>query len=82
MAVSSPATAPSRAANRLWLDRAGRVQALGRCNGPRQSAMESDILRRIIWAGLLAATGALASLTAHRVAAVIWLRVFKEEPPQ
>jgi hypothetical protein len=44
--------------------------------------MESDILRRIIWAGLLAATGALASLTAHRVAAVIWLRVFKEEPPQ
>ena len=44
--------------------------------------MESDIVRRIIWAGLLAATGALASVTAHRAATVIWQRVFKEDPPE
>jgi hypothetical protein len=44
--------------------------------------MENDILRRILWAGLLAGTGALASLTAHRLAAVIWARVFNEEPPR
>ena len=43
--------------------------------------METDIVRRIIWAGLLAAAGALASLTAHRLAAAIWVQVFKEEPP-
>ncbi len=28
--------------------------------------MENDILRRLIWTGLLAATGALASVLAHR----------------
>ena len=29
--------------------------------------MQSDILRRLMWAGLLAGTGALATVTAHRV---------------
>ena len=31
--------------------------------------MDNDILRRLIWTGLLAATGALASVLAHRAAA-------------
>ena len=44
--------------------------------------MENDILRRILWAGLLAGTGVLASLTAHRLAVAIWARVFNEEPPE
>ena len=44
--------------------------------------MESDILRRLIWAGLLAATGALASVLANRAASAIWVRVFKEDPPE
>ena len=44
--------------------------------------LENDILRRLIWAGLLAATGALASVLAHRTAAAIWMRVFKEDPPE
>ncbi|MEK6272763.1 MAG: hypothetical protein AABM42_08970 [Actinomycetota bacterium] len=44
--------------------------------------MESDILRRLIWTGLLAATGALASVLAHRASAAIWMRVFKEDPPE
>lgn len=44
--------------------------------------MESDMLRRFIWAGLLAATGALATVAAHRVSEVIWRRVFNEEPPE
>jgi hypothetical protein len=44
--------------------------------------MESDLVRRLIWSGLLAATGALASLAAHRVSVVIWERVFKEDPPE
>ena len=42
----------------------------------------SDILRRLIWAGLLAATGALATVAAHRLSEVIWRRVFNEEPPE
>jgi len=44
--------------------------------------VESDILRRLIWTGLLAATGALASVLANRAASAIWMRVFKEDPPE
>ena len=44
--------------------------------------MENEIVRRLIWAGLVAATGALATLAANRVAAAIWVRVFKEDPPE
>ncbi len=44
--------------------------------------VENDILRRLLWTGLLAATGALASVLANRAATVIWVRVFKEDPPE
>ena len=42
----------------------------------------NDILRRLIWGGLLAAMGALASVAAHRLSQVIYRRAFNEEPPQ
>ena len=44
--------------------------------------MQSDIMRRLIWAGLLAVTGALATVAAHRLSGVIWRRVFNEDPPE
>jgi hypothetical protein len=44
--------------------------------------MENDVVRRLIWAGLVAATGALASIAAHRLSAMIWQWVFDEEPPE
>jgi hypothetical protein len=44
--------------------------------------MDKDFLRRLMWSGLLAATGALASLGAHRVSVAIWQRVFGEDPPE
>ena len=44
--------------------------------------MNDELVKRLAWSGLLAATGALASLLAHRVAGVIWRRVFDEEPPE
>jgi hypothetical protein len=44
--------------------------------------MESEVVRRLMWAGLVAATGALATVAANRVAALIWVRVFKEDPPE
>ncbi len=40
------------------------------------------MVRRLMWAGLLAATGALASIVAHRTSSAIWTRVFNEEPPE
>ncbi len=35
-----------------------------------------------MWTGLLAGTGALASVVAHRLSTVIWVRIFNEEPPE
>ena len=35
-----------------------------------------------MWAGLVAATGALSTVVANRLAAAIWVRVFKEDPPE
>jgi hypothetical protein len=43
--------------------------------------MDNDIVRRLVWSGLLAATGALASIVAARVSAVIYRRMFDEDPP-
>ena len=40
------------------------------------------MVRRLLWAGLLAGTGALASVAAHKVSAAIWQRVFNEDPPE
>jgi hypothetical protein len=44
--------------------------------------MDNDIVRRLIWTGLLAGTGALASVAAHRAATLIYVRVFGEDPPE
>ena len=44
--------------------------------------MENDIVRRLLWAGLRAAAGALATVVANRIAAAIWVRVFGEDPPE
>jgi hypothetical protein len=44
--------------------------------------VDNDIVRRLMWAGLLAATGALASVLAHKASTAIWERVFNEEPPE
>jgi hypothetical protein len=44
--------------------------------------MENEMVKRLVWSGLLAATGALASIAAHRLAVLIWKRVFDEDPPE
>jgi hypothetical protein len=43
--------------------------------------MESDLVKRLMWSGLLAGLGAVASIATTRLAAVIWERAFGEEPP-
>jgi hypothetical protein len=42
---------------------------------------ESPLIKRLLWSGLLAGTGAIAALASMRVATLIWKRVFDEEPP-
>jgi hypothetical protein len=39
-------------------------------------------VKRLLWSGLLAGTGALATVAATRLSALIWKRVFDEEPPE
>ena len=43
--------------------------------------MDNEIVRRLVWSGLLAATGALASIVAARASAMIYRRIFEEDPP-
>jgi hypothetical protein len=43
--------------------------------------LDNEIVKRLIWSGLVAGLSALASILAARVAGVIWARVFDEEPP-
>jgi hypothetical protein len=42
---------------------------------------QDDFTKRLMWSGLLAATGALASIAANRIAASVWRRLFHEDPP-
>jgi hypothetical protein len=44
--------------------------------------MDSDVVKRLIWSGLLAAVGAAASIVTTRVAAILYRRLFDEEPPE
>ncbi|HEX3318242.1 MAG TPA: hypothetical protein VHR88_09495 [Solirubrobacteraceae bacterium] len=44
--------------------------------------MDNDIAKRLLWSGLLAGLGAVASIATTKVAALIWRRVFGEDPPE
>ncbi len=39
-------------------------------------------MKRLVWSGLLAGFGALASIAAARAAAFTWRRIFDEDPPE
>ena len=43
---------------------------------------ENDVVKRLMWSGLLAGVGVLASVLSHRTARLVWRRVFGEEPPE
>ena len=44
--------------------------------------MEGDLVKRLMWSGLLAGLGALASVATTRAATLIWRRLFDEDPPE
>jgi hypothetical protein len=44
--------------------------------------MEHDVVKRLMWSGLVAGLGALASVAVQRVATMIWRRVYGEDPPE
>ena len=44
--------------------------------------MSNDLTKRLMWSGLLAGIGALATIVSSRVATMIWVKIFDEDPPE
>jgi len=44
--------------------------------------MDNEIVKRLVWSGMLAGLGALASILASRAAGLLYRRVFEEDPPE
>jgi hypothetical protein len=43
---------------------------------------DNEIVRRLMWSGLVAGLGALATVATTKLATLIWQRVFGEDPPE
>lgn len=44
--------------------------------------MDNEIVKRLVWSGMLAGVGALASIVAARAAGVLYRQLFNEDPPE
>ena len=44
--------------------------------------MNNDLVKRLMWSGLLAGLGALTTIVTNRIAIVVWQRLFDEDPPE
>jgi hypothetical protein len=44
--------------------------------------VDNEIVKRLVWSGMLAASSALASVLAARLSATLWRRLFDEDPPE
>jgi hypothetical protein len=44
--------------------------------------MDNDVVKRLAWSAMLAGVGAAASILTTRIAAMIYVRVFGEDPPE
>jgi len=43
--------------------------------------VDNEIVKRLVWSGLLAASGALASIVATRLSGIVFRRIYNEDPP-
>ena len=75
-----PSAAPGRPA---WTDVLQVVAVMAGATAPviYFAPVHDDLVKRLMWSGLLAALGAIASIAANRAAASVWRRVFDEDPP-
>jgi len=44
--------------------------------------MSTEMTKKLVWSGLLAASGALASIIATRLASIGYRRIYDEDPPE
>jgi hypothetical protein len=47
-----------------------------------ETMTDSPLIKRLLWSGLVAGMGALATIATTRAATLIWKRVFDEDPPE
>jgi hypothetical protein len=43
--------------------------------------MQNDLVKKLVWTGVMATASAVASIAARKLAEQIWIRLFNEEPP-
>jgi hypothetical protein len=43
---------------------------------------QNELAKRLMWSGLLAGLGAIATVATTRIATAIWVRLFDEDPPE
>jgi hypothetical protein len=43
---------------------------------------DNELVKRLAWSGMVAGIGALASIVTTRIAAIVFRRVFGEDPPE
>jgi hypothetical protein len=43
---------------------------------------DNEMVKRLVWAGLVAGVGAVASIVTSKIAAMIYRRAFGEDPPE
>ena len=43
---------------------------------------DNEMVKRLAWSGMVAGVGALASIVTTRIAALLFRRVFGEDPPE
>ena len=43
---------------------------------------DNELVKRLAWSGMVAGIGALASIVTTRIAAMVFRRVFGEDPPE
>ena len=44
--------------------------------------MDNDLVKKLAWSALLAGFGAVATMLTSRAAAVVYRRIFGEDPPE
>ena len=44
--------------------------------------MSNEVVKRLMWSGLLAGLGAVASVIVQHMATTIWRRAYGEDPPE
>jgi len=59
-----------------------RIERLPELSDRIQAMQNNEMVKRLIWSGLLAGLGALASIATTRAAGMIWRRIYGEDPPE